>query len=153
MNKIFIQKSINDFTGVAYRLQRLDSQLMIYNDAKSTNHNAVLTALRSFDEPVVLIMGGKLRGQNDQLGEALVEVKSCTQTVLLLGDSEELLAEELGDHPHVKCKNLDGVINWVKENSPSAPLVFSPGYPSFDQFKDYQDRGSSFTKLIKQAGI
>lgn len=149
------QEFINEFPGVAHRLEFVLEKdgLKIYNDAKSTNALATTTAIKAFiesKEPLYLVLGGKLRNEGDQLLPDLLPFKGKISKIFSIGDVTERLYQELDCEFEIerafdlktvfdKCKHLKG------------NLVFSPGFPSFDQFKNYVDRGEKFKSWAREA--
>src|SRR5258705_2709820 len=61
-----IRRGITAFRGVAHRIERVhdDRGVVYYNDSKGTNVDSIVKALESFTEPIVLIAGGKGKGQD-----------------------------------------------------------------------------------------
>lgn len=154
LQEIF-QEFINEFPGVAHRLEFVLSKdgLTLYNDAKSTNSLATSTAIKAFndsEEPLYLILGGKLRNESDRLLPDLIPFKGKIAKIFTIGDVTERLYEELGkDFEVVKAYDLKGVFE--KAKGLEGNLVFSPAFPSFDQFKNYVDRGEKFKAWAKEA--
>jgi len=153
LDKVF-QEFINEFRGVAHRLEYVLSHegLTIYNDAKSTNSLATTTAIKAFQdssEPLYLILGGKLRNESDKLLPDLLPFKKQITKIFTIGDVTERLFEELGDDFEViKAYDLKNVFEMSK--GLKGNLVFSPAFPSFDQFKNYIDRGEKFKLLATE---
>lgn len=147
VNKLF-QEFINEFPGVAHRLEFVLTKngLTLYNDAKSTNSLATITAIKAFAEstdPLHLILGGKLRNESDKLLPDLLPFKGKITRIFAIGDVTERLAKELGSDFVVEpCFDLQTVFE--KAKTLEGNLVFSPAFPSFDQFKNYVDRGEKF---------
>lgn len=145
------QRFLENFKGVEHRLEFVKEfqELKIYNDAKSTNALATLTAINAFDKDIYLILGGKLRNQSDKMIEELLPVKHKLKKILLIGEVTDRLSDELKEEFAVeKCYELEKALIYVKENQFSGNLVFSPGHPSFDQFTSFVHRGESFKKLV-----
>ena len=148
------QDFINDFPGVAHRLEFVLEKdgLTIYNDAKSTNSLATTTAINAFKdskELLYLILGGKLRNESDKLLPDLLPYKGKITKIFSIGDVTERLADELGgEFEVVKAYDLKTVFNLSKELKGN--LVFSPAFPSFDQFKNYVDRGEKFKTWARE---
>lgn len=154
-NRPLIQKAIDSFTGVSHRIEYVPSKesFEIYNDAKSTNWDATLTAISSmgdFDKELVLILGGKLRGHNDEPPEkARSFFKEKVKKVLLIGESASLLEEKLKDWVPCSIKgSLENCAEELKAENFAGIVLLSPGFPSFDQFKNYVERGEAFKKLF-----
>ena len=150
-----IQKGIDSFAGVAHRIEYVPTaeKFDVYNDAKSTNWDASLTAIESMKEmgkDLVLILGGQLRGQNDEPPAKAKDIlKEHVKKVLLIGESAELLENSLTDW--VPCFNkgtLAEAVEELKEENFDGVLLLSPAFPSFDQFPNYVARGESFKSLF-----
>jgi UDP-N-acetylmuramoylalanine--D-glutamate ligase len=149
------QEFINEFPGVAHRLEFVLEKdgLTIYNDAKSTNSLATTTAIKAFKDsthPLYLILGGKLRNETDRLLPELLPFKGKITRIFTIGDVTDRLFEELKNDFEVEkafeLKNVFQKVKGLKGN-----VVFSPAFPSFDQFKNYVDRGDKFKTWAKEA--
>lgn len=152
---ILFQEFINEFPGVAHRLEFVLEKdgLLIYNDAKSTNSLATTTAINAFKdatEPLYLILGGKLRNEADKLLPDLLPYKDKIAKIFTIGDVTERLATELGSDFTVE-KAFDLKTVFQKMKGEKGNLVFSPAFPSFDQFKNYVDRGEKFKMWAREA--
>lgn len=148
------QEFINEFAGVAHRLEFVLQKdgLILYNDAKSTNALATTTAINAFKdspESLYLILGGKLRSESDKLLPDLLPYKNKIAKIFTIGDVTDRLFEELSSDFEVeKAGDLKTVFQKAKHLK--GHLVFSPGFPSFDQFKNYVDRGDKFKAWAKE---
>ncbi len=147
-------ETVYAFTGVEHRVEAVGSwnKFQIYNDAKSTNWEATLTALKAVKElglPITLIMGGQLRGNGDlPKGEDLAEIKRSVRECLVIGESGHELAKH--DDFFKELKTLIAVREYLnKKQREDSVLLFSPGFPSFDQFKNYAHRGREFKEIFK----
>jgi UDP-N-acetylmuramoylalanine--D-glutamate ligase len=153
--KTLFQQFIENFRGVEHRLEFVGEfhGLKVYNDAKSTNGEATRTALAAFDDnkPLYLIVGGKLRNESDRLLPDLVGFKTKVSKILTIGETTERLEKELAaEFNVVACRTIRDVLQWVKRERITGNLVFSPAHPSFDQFKNYVDRGQQFKSAAKE---
>lgn len=150
------QNFINSFKGVAHRLEFVKEYqgLKIYNDAKSTNSLATSTAIRAFkekSEAFYLILGGKLRNEADKILPDLVEFKNQITKVFLIGEVALRLEKELKNDFQIEVtEDLDSTLEKIKKDNLVGTLVFSPGFPSFDQFKNYVDRGEKFKEKVNR---
>lgn len=151
---IFFQSFINTFNGVPHRLEFVTEYkgLKVYNDAKSTNSLATSTAIKAFKNdpaPLFLILGGKLRNESDRILPDLIPFKSEVDEIFTIGEVSKRLKEELGNDFRVTdLETIQDVLNMVKGRQGN--LVFSPAHPSFDQFKNFEDRGDKFKKFAKE---
>lgn len=149
-----IQKTINSFCGVEFRLQYVPTkyQFEAFNDAKSTNWDATLTALNSFlgrKTPLWLIIGGQARGRGDSISPYLSEIREKVTKIIFIGHVGPQLLNEVGDKvDSLYLESLDKVKEYVVSQDFTGDLLFSPAFPSFDQFKDYTHRGRVFNELF-----
>ena len=150
-----IQKTINEFSGVRYRAQFLPSNdpFIVYNDAKSTNWDATLAAVYSMDKgdrELFLICGGQKRTDCDSILEIVPRLQGLVDCVLLIGETTGHFASELDEKINFqKCHTLENAVDWVRKNGFSGILLFSPAFPSFDQFENYVKRGERFEEIIR----
>ena len=147
-----IQSTINHFPGVPHRLQQVDCPypFTAFNDAKNSNWDGVFCAIDSIESrPLCLILGGKKRGRGDSITPHINYFKSKVDKILLIGEVAEQLAEELkGKMDYTVCKTLDdAVVQVIKWKWPGV-LLFSPAFPSFDQFRNYHERGEAFLNML-----
>ncbi len=146
------QEFINEFSGVAHRLEFVltKNDLKVYNDAKSTNTLATSTAIKAFKESrenLYLILGGKLRNENDRFLADFLPFKNQITEIFTIGDVTERLFQEFkNDFKVTRAKDIVTVLRMTKERELKGNLVFSPAFPSLDQFKNYVDRGEKFKK-------
>ena len=156
LDQIF-QEFINEFPGVAHRLEYVLTfeGLAVYNDAKSTNTLATTTAIKAFNDskgPLFLILGGKLRSENDKVLPDLLPFKNKIARIFTIGDVTKRLADELGkDFQVTEAGDLKTVFEIAKKENLKGNLVFSPAFPSFDQFKNYVDRGEKYKAWAKES--
>lgn len=153
LNDSTINEAIRTFKGVEHRLELVGEWAGVrwYNDSKATNPDAGRVALNAFPgAPVVLIAGGY--GGGFDLRQWVADVLSKTEAVVLMGDSTDELARELGAHPKVvRADSLDDAIARAAGLARRGGVVlFSPAYKSFDMFKDFEDRGNQFKTLVRQ---
>lgn len=146
------QKFINSFKGVGLRLEYVSEYngLSIYNDSKSTNDAATVAAVDSFSksENLYLILGGQLRS-NDLTLESSLKNKSITK-IFAFGEAARLIKNVIKEYDVIVFENLEEIFDYLKNNNLSGNLLFSPAFPSFDQFDNYEDRGARFNELANQ---
>lgn len=154
-----IQHSIDTFPGVHHRIEFVDKvvglpQFRVYNDAKSTNWDATMTAVKAMEDfnlPIHLIIGGKKRGHGDSILPHLGFLKSKVAHFYLIGEMGLEIEEEIrGKVSYQRKDTLEGTIKYLREHygNEKGVLLFSPGFPSFDQFQNYAQRGETFIKLL-----
>lgn len=154
-NKQYLKDSFIDeiyyYTGEKYRLQIIyNNQFKIINDSKSTNFNALDVALSSFNDDIVLIVGGKRRKDNfSLLNKHLNKIKR----VYCYGENKDDFYNYFTNN-NIECfkfDNLKILINNINNNNNNCyyDILFSPGSVSHDQYKDFEERGEEFNSLIK----
>lgn len=154
-----IQHSIDTFAGVHHRIEYVDKVVGLpsfraYNDAKSTNWDATMTAVKAMEDfnlPIHLIIGGKKRGHGDSILPHLNFLKSRVAHFYLIGEmGAEIESEIKGKVSYQKKDTLEGTLKFLRENfsADKGVLLFSPAFPSFDQFQNYAQRGETFVKLL-----
>ncbi|OFZ20921.1 MAG: UDP-N-acetylmuramoylalanine--D-glutamate ligase [Bdellovibrionales bacterium RIFOXYA1_FULL_36_14] len=150
IDKRGIQKAIDTFPGVDYRIQyeKSDDLFLCYNDAKSTNWDATISAVCSLDKKdkyLWLILGGRKRCHSDSITAQISNFEKKVDKILLIGETTEQFFEELkGKIPAEKCFTIENCVSYARKNKFAGILLFSPAFPSFDQFKNYMDRGKQF---------
>ncbi len=121
------------------------------NDSKATNVAATRSALESLDRPVVLLLGGKDKGQDfGQLGPAL---EGRVRRVLAYGAAAPRVERDLGEVAPVELAGDDfaAVVARAAEVARPGDLVLlSPACSSFDMFDGYEERGRRFTELSRE---
>jgi UDP-N-acetylmuramoylalanine--D-glutamate ligase len=148
------KEDLRDVFSLPFCLQSMGSinDRKIINDSKSTNAASTLAALRSFSEPMVLILGGRHKHSGyDRLAEA-IHMYPVRRTVLY-GEAQSFLETALrhaGYSQYVSCPNLEEAIaRALQASHPGDLLLFSPACSSYDQYDNYIQRGAAFCKLIR----
>ena len=147
-----IRKSLSDFPGVEHRLEKVAvvRGVQYINDSKATNVDACWYALESVNTKVVLILGGKDKGNDYNEIKDLVRQK-CSALVYLGADNSKLHAffDPLGitvrdTHSMREC--VDACYDLAQ---PGETVLLSPCCASFDLFKNMEDRGEQFKSLVR----
>ncbi len=145
-----IQEVIYNFKGVKHRIEfvREVDGVKYYNDSKATNTDATITALKAFEKNVILLVGGFEKGLSmDEVKKYLGPVKE----VIGYGLAGERIATDLiGDKAHI-VKDLKEAIALSKEIAKEGDIVLlSPTTSSFDQYRDFEERGDHFIELVNE---
>lgn len=152
IKKEIIRKSLSDFPGVEHRLEKVcDVRGVHYvNDSKATNVDACWYALESMKTPVVLILGGKDKGNDYNEIKELVKQK-CSGVVYLGADNAKLHAnfDELGIPVRDTHSMKECVEACYEMARPGDTVLLSPCCASFDLFKNMEDRGEQFKTLVR----
>lgn len=148
-----LAKCLRDFPGVEHRLERViekDGVLWI-NDSKATNVDACHVALEAMSRPVVLIVGGKDKGNDYDDIKPLVREK-CRAIVFLGADNAKL--HEAFDGMGIETADTHSMKDCVEAcrrlSRPGDVVLLSPCCASFDLFKNMEDRGEQFKSLAKE---
>ncbi|HCJ66100.1 MAG TPA: UDP-N-acetylmuramoyl-L-alanine--D-glutamate ligase, partial [Elusimicrobia bacterium] len=120
------------------------------NDSKATNPDSVLVALKSFSSPIILIMGGRDKGA--PYTSLVPLIKEKVKAILLIGEAEEKIARELKEITKIiSCATLDRAVKMAYSlASPGEIVLLSPACASFDQFRNFEERGKIFKDLVQQ---
>ncbi len=147
-----IQKTIEHFTGLSHRLElvRRIRGVTFYNDSKATNVEAAMSSITSFDQPVVLIAGGRHKG-GDYLPLAKA-AKGHVKKAILLGESQNLLADSFrGTIPFTMAENMtDAVSQALSAAETDDIILLAPACSSFDMFSNYEHRGAVFREAVER---
>jgi len=145
-----VRKSLKDFKGVEHRLEfvRDVNGVKFYNDSKATNVNSVWYAIRGFDVPLVLILGGKDKGNDYSLIEN--EVKKHVKQIVAVGESKMKVYEFFRNIcPVIIAKDFeDCIYKAATEASKNEVVLFSPACASFDMFENFEHRGKEFKRIV-----
>ena len=146
-------KAANSFVPAPHRLNKIREieGVKFWDDSKATNFHATLTALQSFNGPVVWIGGGRSKGGNIQA--FIKKVVQQVDVAVLYGEAADCIVASLGSTPasvHVYPLFEDAVLAAAKIgfSIPNVNVLLSPGFSSFDQFKSYEERGKSYTRIV-----
>lgn len=133
------QQVIADIDGVTY-----------INDSKATNTGAVNIGIEQVGENVILIAGGKDKGDNYQLLRD--SVRNCVKHLVLIGETAQTMSKDLGDlAPFTFAASLDeAVLQAASLAVPGDTVLLSPASASFDMFKSYKHRGEAFTRAVNR---
>ncbi|MCU7497106.1 MAG: UDP-N-acetylmuramoyl-L-alanine--D-glutamate ligase [Ignavibacteria bacterium] len=147
-----IKSALGNFPGVEHRLEfvrELDGVKYI-NDSKATNVDSVWYALRSFEEPIFLILGGKDKGNDYNQIRDLVIKK--VKKIYAIGSSADKVFNFF--HSLVKVeikKSLEECVNTASSEARENDVVLlSPACASFDMFNDYEHRGRVFKEAVNK---
>ncbi|MBZ0203924.1 MAG: UDP-N-acetylmuramoyl-L-alanine--D-glutamate ligase [Ignavibacteria bacterium] len=150
IEKEYIRKTLENFKGVEHRLEfvRDINGIKFYNDSKATNVNSVWYALKGFNEPLVLILGGKDKGNDYSQIEN--EVKEHVKHIIAIGESKEKVYNYFKDIlPVTMAENMNDAVNTAASAAAKNEVVLlSPACASFDMFDNYEHRGREFKKIV-----
>lgn len=146
-------ETVEEFRGVAHRLEfvRELRGARWYNDSIATAPERSIAAIRAFDEPIVLLLGG--RDKNLLWSDIADLIRERVDHVVAFGEAGELI-EKAVKHPRVdfhRAQNVRAAVLKAAELAAAGDVVlFSPGGTSFDEFTDFAERGAAFTKWVRE---
>jgi UDP-N-acetylmuramoylalanine--D-glutamate ligase len=147
-----VQKVIDTFTGLRHRIEyvRKVGGVFFYNDSKATNVHAVLRALDTFEENVILIAGGKDTNLNYEPLRNIVKRK--VKTLILVGEAKERINRDLGDFSETFLIGTfeEAVLIAYQKSRIGDVVLLSPGCSSFDMFDSFEERGDYFKEIVKK---
>lgn len=145
-----IQSVINSFKGIPHRLEyvRRVGGVEFYNDSKATNVHSVKRALDSFDENVILIMGGKDTNLSYESLRDMVRKK--VKSLILVGEAKERINRDVGDFCETYLIGTfeEAVLIAYQKSRIGDKVLLSPGCSSFDMFDSYVERGNYFKEIV-----
>jgi UDP-N-acetylmuramoylalanine--D-glutamate ligase len=152
-------EAIEQFHGVPHRLELVRELHGVkwYNDSIATAPERTMAAIRSFDEPIVLMLGGK--DKDLPWGDLAALVRERVDHVVLFGQAAEKILAALagpnsGEKRPYSIQRSDGLLEAVRQAAelaePGDVVLLSPGGTSFDQFNDFAERGEWFRKWVQE---
>ena len=151
-NEKFI-KVVKKFKGLEHRLETIykNKNMQIINNSKATNLDASINSVINY-ENISLIIGGRTKNKDFK---KFLDYKKKISKIYLIGESSKLIYNQLSNI--LECEifeNLEFALRKVfidirlKKNYQT--ILFSPACSSFDQFKDFEDRGKVFKSIVKK---
>ena len=160
MSPAYIRSTLRNFKGVEHRQEfvREVNGVKYVNDSKATTVEAVMRALSAFSEPIVLILGGKDKG-NDY--KTMIDaVKKNVRAIVAIGHSADKIVNNFADKIPVERVDTIGtdipnIASMQKTIAVAASLahrgdvvLLSPACTSFDWFTDFEERGKVFKLTV-----
>ncbi len=144
-----IRGAVRDFSGVEHRIEFVAEKrgIRFYNDSKATNTDATITALKSFEKNVILLVGGYEKGLSmEEVRKYLAPVKA----VIGFGVAGKRIAGDLYEGS-VIVKDLKEALDKAMEIAEEGDVVLlSPSTSSYDQYSGYEERGRHFKSLVRE---
>ncbi len=149
---VFLE-TIKNFKGLPYRSNIIynNNKFKVINNSKSTNLNSTINSIKNY-ENIILIIGGIAKEKNFEI---LKNYKNKIICVYLYGKSSPFIQSKIKDTLKVKkYSNLKLVVTQIFKDlsmiKSKSSILFAPACSSFDQYKNFEERGLDFNKLIKK---
>lgn len=151
-----MKDAISGFTGVPHRLEPVGevAGVLFFNDSIATAPERAMASLRSFEEPVVLIAGG--RDKHLPMEEWGEMIRRRVKMVVLMGEAawkiEQAILDAPGEQlpPIERVNSMDDAVAIAHASSTGGDVVvLAPGCTSFDMFHDFEERGERFREAVQ----
>ena len=152
-----IEQGLKNFKGLPHRLEyvRKFNGVDYYNDSFSSAPPATVAAVKSFEQPEILIVGGIEKGGDFSILTDVLHDRSNIKEVILIGDARHHLSEQMqaaGISAKVTildARTMKEIVDYATQVAEIGDVVLlSPGTASFDMFKDFYDRGTQFRDTV-----
>ncbi|MBI5039432.1 MAG: UDP-N-acetylmuramoyl-L-alanine--D-glutamate ligase [Nitrospirae bacterium] len=145
-----IAGTLRVFPGLEHRLEfvREIDGVKYINDSKGTNVGAVIKSIEGFNEPILLIAGGRDKGSDFSLLRPLIQEK--VKRLILIGEAREKLRRAAGDlTTTIHAGSMEEAVYIAHKEAVKGDVVLlSPACASFDMFKNFEDRGRVFKERV-----
>jgi len=145
-----MRESIHNFTGLEHRLEKVMTVKGIdfYNDSKATNVDAALKSIQSFDQKIILVMGGRDKGGDFKKLRKLIKEK--VKKIILIGEAKEKIRGILNSIVEFSDSSSlqEAVDIGFSEAKPGEVVLLAPACTSFDMFENFEERGKVFKKEV-----
>ena len=151
IRKNVFRDAMKTYEPEPHRLQKLETigNATFWNDSKATNFSSTIAACKNFTYQLFCIGGGRKKG--GLLEEFANKVKPLVSRAFLIGETGEALSKMLNMNclSATFCESLEEAVKNAFSNVTSKTnILLSPGFASFDNFRDYADRGNCFIKHV-----
>lgn len=159
-----MREGVDGFNGVPHRLEfvRRWGGADWYNDSIATTPERAMAAIRSFEEPLTLLIGG--RDKHLPWEEFAALARQRVEALILFGEMADLVEKALisagkGAYTITKCASLReavqaaaSIVELRNKGASTRIVLLSPGGTSFDEFRDFEERGAAFRKWVSELG-
>ena len=150
-----ISSVVSNFKPLRHRIEFAGEKdgVLYFNDSKATNISSTLCALGGFDKNVILMLGGQAKQQNfDNLFKKRLQ---NVKFFVIYGEDHEIIEKSLKKfnkkQNFVLTKTFDEAFEQARLNATAGDVVLlSPACASFDEFKNFEERGDCFCEKVKQ---
>ena len=153
-----IRTAVQQFTGLPHRLEFIKtiSGVDYYNDSYSSTPAATVAAVRSFTGPITLLVGGYDKNSDFRLLKKQLNEQDNISNIIIYGAVRHKMARALSGSlraiVHVlETNDFRRIITAAQDYArPGGVVILSPGTSSFDMFKNFEDRGEQFKRIIEE---
>ena len=138
--------------GLPHRLEKIieNNKLLVINNSKATNLDSTLKSISNYSN-IYLIIGGRAKENNFT---SLANYKKNISKCYIIGESSNFIYEQINSSiDSIISLNLNNAIKEIflelRSTKMKSTILFSPGCSSFDQFKNFEDRGNKFREIVK----
>jgi UDP-N-acetylmuramoylalanine--D-glutamate ligase len=146
-----IDSTLKKFKGLEHRLEKVATVkgIEFINDSKATNTDAVAKAMEAFEQPQIVIMGGRDKDSDFQRLRSVV--RKHVKHMILIGESAEKIYGILSDivDAEFAVSMKDAVLKAFKASAPGDVVLLAPGCASFDMYANYKERGRAFRRAVQ----
>lgn len=151
VSSAIIRSVLVSFKGLSHRLEHVVTRNGVdyYNDSKATNPAAVIAALKSFSRPIIWLAGGSEKGLD--LTPIRNNLPGPVKLAILMGESRDSLIKIItGRVPFQMVDDMEEAVAVASRQAQSGDVILlSPGYASFDMYKNYKERGEIYKRLVR----
>lgn len=153
-NDLELLKTVSSFQGVEHRIEYVKTinRIEFYNDSKATNIDSTLVAVKSFKNGINLILGGSDKG--NEYDEIFAKLPKNVRNIAVFGETKQKILNSALKYNFkniYSCDTLKSATHLCfKLAKPKEIILLSPACASYDQFKNYEERGSVFKKIIAE---
>ncbi len=146
-----IESCVSNFYGLSHRIEYVGEKnsIKFYDDSKGTNVGAVVRALETFSQPVILLLGVRDKDGDFETLKPMLSQKA--KKIILFGEARERISSLIGKGVKkvIIPKMRDAIEVAYKKARPGDIVLLSPGCASFDEFRDYKERGEYFKRIVR----
>jgi len=150
VNSQSVRQALKSFTALKHRLEYVGEFLgmKFYDDSKGTNVGSVVMSLASFEKNIILILGGKDKGGDYAPLASMIKAK--VKLLLVLGEAKNKIVSALGSSTKtIKVSTMrDAIQKSFELGQKGDTVLLSPACSSFDQYKNYAERGDHSQRLV-----
>jgi UDP-N-acetylmuramoylalanine--D-glutamate ligase len=148
-----IGEALRSFEGVPHRLELVRERdgVRWINDSIATNTFSVQRGIEAYEAPVRLVLGGRAKGEDFRPFARWLPAQ--VRAVYLVGEAADELAEALdaAGRPYERVETIAGAVAAAaREAEPGDVVLLSPACASYDQFRDFEERGDEFRRLVEE---